>query len=285
MSREPRVPGDGVLAKSINFEITIADLARRSERRAWWVAFGASAMSLILAAGYFYILPLKESVPFLVMADAYTGTATVAQLRGDFSKNSITASEAINRSNVSHYVTARESYDLALLRLRDWKTVYTMSGPDVSAAYSALYAENNPSSPYHLYGKGKAIRVKILSIVLIGGGKGVAPKGATVRFQRSLYEKQSGGTKYLDSKLATMEFAYKPNLNMKEQDRIENPLGFQVTSYRVDNDYATPSPPQAELPPEGAGVEAGVGAEDSAQSTQAAQVGEPAISDQSSREK
>jgi type IV secretion system protein VirB8 len=28
---------------------------------------------------------------------------------------------------------------------------------------------------------------------------------------------------------------------MSEKDRIENPLGFQVTSYRVDNDYA-PSP-------------------------------------------
>lgn len=108
MSRESRAPGEGLLARSINYEITIADLARRSERRAWRVAFGATAMSLILAAGYFYFLPLKEKIPFLVMADASTGTATVAQLRGDFSKNSITASEAINRSNVSHYVTARE---------------------------------------------------------------------------------------------------------------------------------------------------------------------------------
>lgn len=284
MSREPRAPADGVLAKSVDFEITITDLARRSERRAWCVASGASAMSLILAAGYFYVLPLKERVPFLVMADAYTGTATVAQLRGDFSKNSITASEAINRSNVSNYVMARESYDLALLRLRDWKTVYTMSGPDVSAGYSALYAENNPSSPYRLYGNGKAIRVKILSIVLIGGGKAVAPKGATVRFQRSLYEKQSGGTRYLDSKLATMEFAYKPNLSMKEQDRIENPLGFQVTSYRVDSDYATPSPPQVELPPAGSGAEGGVGAEGPAQ-VKAVQGGEPAISDQPNQER
>ena len=99
-----------VLNKSINFELTIADIARRSERRAWWVAFAASLMSLILAGGYFYFLPLKEQVPYLVMADAYTGTSTVARLRGDFSKNSITASEAINRSNVSHFVMARERH-------------------------------------------------------------------------------------------------------------------------------------------------------------------------------
>ena len=241
-----------VLNKSINFELTIADIARRSERRAWWVAFAASLMSLILAGGYFYFLPLKEQVPYLVMADAYTGTSTVARLRGDFSKNSITASEAINRSNVSHFVMARESYDLAILKLSDWKTVYTMSSPEVATAYSTLYADSNPSSPYNLYGRKKAIRVKILSIVLIGAAKGATPKGATVRFQRSLYEKQSGGTASLDSKIATMEFSYKSNLGMKEEDRIENPLGFQVTSYRVDNDYASPLPEAQGGLPQGA---------------------------------
>lgn len=272
------------LRKSTDFEITIADMARRSERRAWRVAATATAMSLVLGAGYLYFLPLKEKVPYLIMADAYTGTSTVARLREDFGKNSITASEAINRSNVSHFVMARESYDLAILRLKDWKTVYTMAGPEVSAAYSALYAENNPQSPYSLYGKGKAVRVKILSIVLIGGGKGKTPKGATVRFQRSLYEKQSGGTRYLDSKLATLEFTYKSNLSMKEQDRVENSLGFQVTSYRVDNDYATPSPPEVESSPEKQDERAGASAEDS-EKEQVRQAGDQTISDQPGREK
>ncbi len=59
------------LKKSIDFEVTIADMARRSERRAWRVATAATVMSLMLAAGYFYFLPLKEKVPYLVMADAY----------------------------------------------------------------------------------------------------------------------------------------------------------------------------------------------------------------------
>lgn len=100
---------EGAVAKAVNYEVTIADIARRSERRAWMVAFAAIAMSLILAGGYFYMLPLKERVPFLVMADAYTGTATVAQLKEDFVNRSITASEAINRSNVAHFIMARES--------------------------------------------------------------------------------------------------------------------------------------------------------------------------------
>jgi type IV secretion system protein VirB8 len=240
---------ESAVSKSVSFELTIADIARRSERRAWLVAWSAVLMSLILAGGYFYMLPLKEKVPYLVMADAYTGTSTVARLQGDFTNNSITASEAINRSNVAHFVMARESYDVALMNLRDWTTVYTMSTPEVSSGYTALHSPNNPQSPYQIYGKTRAIRVRILSIVLIGGGNGVAPKGATVRFQRSIYDKSTGASRPLDSMLATLEFTYKSNLKMSEKDRIENPLGFRVTSYRVDNDYAASPPAESETSP------------------------------------
>lgn len=239
---------DGAVAKAVNFEITIADIARRSERRAWFVASGAILLSLVLAAGYFYMLPLKEKVPYLVMADAYTGTSTVARLNENFDNQSITTSEAINRSNVAHFLMARESYDVALMQLRDWTTVYTMSSPEVASGYTTLHARNNLSSPFNTYGKERAIRVKILSIVLIGGGDGTAPKGATVRFQRSLFEKKTGVTRPLDSKIATMAFSYKSNLKMDENDRIENPLGFQVTSYRVDGDYAASPPAETQLP-------------------------------------
>jgi type IV secretion system protein VirB8 len=234
------------VTRAVNYELTIVDLARRSERRAWWVAFSAIGMSLILAGGYFYMLPLKQKVPYLVMADAYTGTSTVARLTDDITHRRISTSEAINRSNVAHFVMARESYDLALLNLGDWATVQTMASPGVKADYMRLYSSLNPDSPYKAYGKDKAIRIKLLSIVLIGGGQGRSPTGATVRFQRNLYDKQSGVTQPLDSKIATLEFTYKANLEMDDRNRIENPLGFWVTSYRVDNDYATPAP--AEIP-------------------------------------
>jgi type IV secretion system protein VirB8 len=233
---------DTAIRKSADFELTIADIARRSERRAWSVAGCAVLMAVILAGGYFYFLPLKEKVPYLVMADAYTGTSTVARLNGDFGSNSITVSDAINRSNVAHFVLARESYDVALMNLRDWTTVYTMSSPGVASAYTALHATRNPDSPFNVYGRERAIRVQILSIVLLGGGPDSTPKGATVRFQRSLYDKSTGEARAMDSKIGTLEFSYKSNLSMDEKYRIENPLGFQVTSYRVDNDYAA-SPP------------------------------------------
>ena len=237
---------DETVKRSVNFELTIADLAKRSERRAWWVAFSAIVVALILLGGYFYMLPLKEKVPYVIMADAYTGTSTVARLTDDFTNRQITTSEAINRSNVAHFVLARESYDIPMMNLHDWPTVLTMASPGVGDAYKSLYTSDNPDNPFKSLGRDRAIRVKILSIVLTSGGLNQTPKGATVRFQRSLYDKQSGTTQPMDSQIATLTFVYKTNLKMDDQYRIENPLGFQVTDYRVDND-ASVAPPDAVL--------------------------------------
>lgn len=234
---------DKAVAQATNFEITIADLARRSERRAWWVAGASAILTLVLAGGYFYMLPLKEKVPYLILADAYTGTSSLTRLTDDVTEKRLSASEAINRSNIAHFILARESYDAAITNLRDWTTVLTMSSASLAREYTYLYSASNPKNPAAIYGRSNAIRVKIHSIVLIGGGNGAPPKGATVRFQRSLYNVASGSTQPLDNKIATLEFVYKPNLVMDDQRRVENPLGFQVTSYRVDNDFA-PSPPE-----------------------------------------
>lgn len=234
---------DRTVARSIDFELTLADIAKRNERRAWWVASTAVLVALMLAGGYYYMLPLKQKVPYLVMADAYTGTATVVGM-SPAAVRSMTAHDAINRSNVAHFVLARESYDVTMMKLQDWVRVLTMSAPNVANMYRGLYSPGNENNPYKIYGRERAIRVNILSIVLLGNAPGHAPTGATVRFQRSVYDKTSGSTQPLDNRIATLAFAYKPDLRMDERYRIENPLGFQVTDYRVSTDYAS-TPPQA----------------------------------------
>ena len=226
------------VAKAVSYEITVADMARRSERRAWWVATGSLLMSLALAGGYYYMLPLKEKVPFLVMADAYTGTATVARLSGTFQGETITTNEAINRSNVAQYVLARESYDSAVMGLHDWELVFVMSTDPVAQSMRVRYAGNNPQNPFVMYGRERAIRVKILSITPLGAEANGSFRGASVRIQRSLLDKRTGVATYLDNQLVTMRFGYNQNLALSEQDRILNPLAFQVTEYRVDNDYS-----------------------------------------------
>lgn len=236
---------DKAIAASVNYEVSLADVVRRSERRAWFVAFAATLMALILAGGYFLVLPLKERIPFLVMADVYTGQATVARLRGDFGSNSITANEALNKSNIAHYVIARESYDLAQRNIRDWNTIYTMSTRDVAAAYThATYNQRNPSSLVNIYGASKAIRVEIISITLLDNsrdttGPGTGGGDATVRFQRLLVDKSSGVSQVLDTRVANLHYNYNKALALDEKQRFDNPLGFQVTSYRVDTELVS----------------------------------------------
>lgn len=243
-------PGiERAVARGVSYELSLAERARRSERRAWTVAWCAVAMSLLLASGYFLFLPLKERVPYLVMADPYTGTASVARLSGDFHDRDVTAEEAINKSNVAQFVLARESYDSGLIGQRNWRTTLSMAAAAVAPAYVALHSDHNPQRPAKLYGAGRALRVRILSIVLIGGGNGRPPTGATVRFQRSLYDRSNGRSQALDSRIATLEYAYNPDLRLNDEDRLLNPLGFRVTNYRVDNDFgATPVPERDAIP-------------------------------------
>ncbi|UPG84667.1 type IV secretion system protein [Luteibacter aegosomatis] len=248
---------DEAVSRSVNFEVSIADLAKRSERRAWIVAMCSLFVSLCLIGGYFYILPLKEKVPYLIMADAYTGTSSLSQLTDDVLNRQLTARDAINRSNITHFIMAREAYDYDMILLRDWDTVMTMSSQKLATEYMALNSSRNPAAPFKTYGRDRAIRVKILSIVMIPSETpGAPPIGATVRFQRSVYNKTTGTSTPLDNKIATMSFVYKPNLRMDDRYRVENPLGFQVTGYRVDNDYADSPPP--EIPVDPAAAQPGV---------------------------
>lgn len=240
---------DKALRGSVNYEVSLSDLSKRSERRAWFVAGSAVLLALLLAGGYLVMLPLKERVPFLVMADAYTGTATIARLTSGLSGSTVTANQAINRSNIARYVTTRESYDHDLLNARDWRVVFTMSTPEVASTYRARYAGGNPESPIKLYGKGTSIRVNLISITPTSEGWFGKTGGANVRFQRVKVNKTSGGTEILDTKSATLLYTYNEALPLTEEQRFDNPLGFQVTDYRVvDELISVPVQPPSAMP-------------------------------------
>ena len=255
MLRRKKPAGDAaqpLLTAARDFETSLIDQMRRSERRAWRVAMGAGVMSLLLAGGYGLVMPLKEQVPYLVLADPYRGTSSVARLEaGD---TPLSASEAINKSNVAHFVIARESYDWELLNRRDRRVVHAMATDSALKEYVALYTPSHPDNPDTLYGKNASVRIKILSTVLTWGdatrnGTGVrTPIAASVRFERWLFDKATGQARPLDTRLATMKVSYDPHLQMNEEGRIENPLGFRVHSYRVDPEVSGATPPNVPVP-------------------------------------
>lgn len=249
------------IKKSLDFETTLVDIRKKSEKRAWTVAGISVFTSLCLIGGLFYVLPLKEKEPYLVMADVYTGQATVAKLSGDWNNLDITRNEAVNKSNVSNFIIARESFDSQIIYDNDWATVYAMSVANVSDTYRNLMNKSNPNSPFNMYGSAQSIRVKLLSIVLDNSGKEAGrDASATVRFQRFLLNKSTGLSRFIDSNVATLTYTYNSNLKMDEKYRLKNPLGFQVLSYRVDPDASSAQEAVAvsSLPVVTPGVEEGV---------------------------
>ncbi len=235
-----KTSASSVIEKSINFEATLTETFRKSERRAWMVAMGAVAIALLMGIGMMMMLPLKEKVPYLVMADPYTGTSTLSKITDDFSTRGITTNEALSKSNVAHFLIARESYDWDLFGRRDWNTFFSMADANVAKNFRNLFEADNPRNPDKLYGQSQSVRVKIKSLVLIANNRGVIT-GATVRFDRLIIDKSQARIVGADANVATMAFEYRNNLAMAEELRVENPLGFRVLSYRVDPETATPA--------------------------------------------
>jgi type IV secretion system protein VirB8 len=58
-----------------------------------------------------------------------------------------------------------------------------------------------------------------------------------VRFARQVVDKHSGTARDADHWIAEIEYRYRPDLPMDDRDRLLNPLGFRVRSYRVDRDF------------------------------------------------
>lgn len=226
-----------VARQSRNFEVSLADLARKSERRAWWVAAASLLVTILLVAGYIGLVPLKEKVPYLVMANPYTGSSSIARLDDKSLNETITQNEAINKSNIARFVTARESYDWDLVSRHDWNVVNAMGESAVVTEYRKLYEPTNPANPDKLYGQRLSVRVKIKTIILKvdppNKDGSTPPFGAEVWFDRIVIDKQAAKIVKMDSYIAKMECEYKLNLSMSNDLRLENPLGFRVKSFLV----------------------------------------------------
>jgi type IV secretion system protein VirB8 len=230
-----------ILKKSMDFESSVIAMVKRSERRAWMVAMGAMVLALLMGGAIAYMLPLKEKIPYLVTVDLKRSTSTISPLRDNIAASGIYASEALNRSHVARFVQAREGYDFDTINEYDWEYVASMSNDAVKNLFVKQFDGTN-NSPEKKWGRNTAIRVQVTSIVLNGldEERGAKPTGGTVRFEKWKFDKTTGKSEFLSSHLATMSFEYKTNLKMSDKLRLRNPLGFQVTAFRVDDEINKP---------------------------------------------
>ena len=135
-----------------------------------------------------------------------------------------TYGEVVDKYFLNKYVLNRESYDYETLQTA-YDTTALLSSADVQREYLALF--QGPSARDKVLSNNVRILVKVRSLA-----PSTSRNTAVVRF--STVRKQANGSPDVEESLvATIGFRY-VGAAMHEQDRLVNPLGFQVTSYRVD---------------------------------------------------
>lgn len=195
----------------------------KSEKRAWLIA-GVFGLGMLLSLGAnFMLFPLKEIQNNIIRVDSVTGLVDVQRELRDAK---LTYSEATDKYWLRLYVRQREGFMYALYD-DQYKTIGLLSAPSEQKKWYEFYRGENPAAPVNQYGQRASARVIIRSVSFID--KSVA----TVRFTRLI--EQPGATTRQTFWIATVKFRY-VNPAATEADREINPLGFQVTEYRVDSE-------------------------------------------------
>ena len=205
------------------FEVDLILGPRRRERMAYWVAGAGILIGLAGFLGAVSLFPLKEIQTHVVVVDKTSGqldrVASVQDMTLD-------ESDAIIQANLVAYVDQRETYDLTDSEQRI-NAVLDRSEGDAARTLRSLWASTNDDYPITVYGRDAKIDVVIKSVNQISDGV------AQVRFTKTLRMPHDTRT-VTRGYVATIGYAFEPETKQKLQDVWANPLGFVVSSYRVD---------------------------------------------------
>ncbi len=182
--------------------------------------FCTLAMVFVIAR----LTPLKSVEPFVIQVDQKSG---ITQTVDPLTVKELTANEAVNNFFIVQYIRSRESYSITDYA-RNYNIVRIMSEP--TNVYSEFMHEQDPNNPKSNAARlgGSGVRtVKFKSISYLN------PQLAQVRL---LIEEKVGEGGYTQQhKIALIAFEY-IKMNLSNEERYINPLGFRVTDYRVDED-------------------------------------------------
>jgi len=202
-----------------------------SQRAAWTVAAVATLIALLEALALAFLLPLKTVVPYMVLVDRQTGN--VQALKPSV-QQTITPDDALARSLLAQYVTARESFDINTLQ-NDYRKVALWSAGDARDRYVASMQASNPLSPLSALPRQTVVSVQVLSITSLNADT------ALVRFTTVRSDPGAQPTP-TQNWVAAIKYRFSAS-GMSEADRWLNPLGFQVMRYRRSAEAVPPPAP------------------------------------------
>lgn len=232
-------------ARAESWAVSSQEGSAKSRRIAWTVAGVAAAIAMLEAVALAMMMPLKTVQPVTLLVDRQTG---FVQALDPVAPRRIAADDALTQSFLAQYVSAREGFDRATVSA-DYRRVALWSAGRARSAYLAAMPATNPESPLRRYPAGTTVTAQVKSVSRLNDGT------ALVRFD-TLRQDPNGHVEMGQPWVAVIRYRY-VDAPMAMQERLVNPLGFQVTSYRRDAEAppagfasaTTGAPPVQPMPP------------------------------------
>jgi type IV secretion system protein VirB8 len=159
--------------------------------------------------------------------------SVLAETDGEVKQSS---QEALDKYWLGQYTLYRERFQWDT-RDYDRRIVGLLSAANIQQEYSTYTdPKRNPHAPVAVYGQNAEVETNVKSISFINPGEMVNDEKrvtALVRYTKKV--KRPGETDILTHWGATVTFVYR-NGAMKFEDRLKNPLGFQIIGYRNDQE-------------------------------------------------
>lgn len=203
----------------------------RNLHTAWIVAGCAGVVALAEGIALMVMMPLKQVEPIAVLVDRQTGNVQ----RLDLGKEqAIKLDQALLSSMLAQYVIAREGFNIGALKA-DYNKVALWSSGDARSNYIASMQASNPASPLSAYPRSAVISVEIRSI---------SPLSTDTTLVRFSTMRSDGGNVPVPQGTWAAVIRYRfSNAGMSAENRLINPLGFQVLRYQRNAEFLPTAAP------------------------------------------
>ncbi len=183
-------------------------------------------LSGVLVSGFMMLgaNEFKDIVPFVVEIEKKSGMAVLVD---PASVKQYSADKALAESFLVRYIKARELFNPGTFQYDYYTEVRLLSSSSIYNQFRYWIRLSNQGSPVNLYANVINSSIKIKSI------QHIASDSVQIRFRLEFKEKNKVIT---HDKIAVISYSYNV-LEMNQDERYVNPLGFQIMSYRIDDEF------------------------------------------------
>ncbi|HEV7658855.1 MAG TPA: type IV secretion system protein [Allosphingosinicella sp.] len=237
MNKQAREALDAYYVEAGSWAEDRQDELRKSRKTAWTVALIAAVVALLLALALIVLLPLKTVEPYTLLVDRQTG---FVQALEPLNPERISGDTALTQSFLTQYVIAREGFDADALQV-NYRRVSLWSADTARSSYISGQQASNPDSPLARYPRTTIVETRVKSISPISANV------AMVRFETQ--RRDAGGqAQPPQAWVAVIRYRYS-GAPMRMEDRLINPLGFEVLHYQRNAEALPPEPEPSATPP------------------------------------